>query len=186
MILLRILKFIRYNTIPKFLYNITGKMPCKIIHLDDVPYLERYYVGRLFNWTFYLHRFVSSDDERVVHDHPWNISISFILAGRYLEERFKWFNNGIEFTYHNLSAFGINVIRGGDFHRIKEPDPETWSLFCHSKRVKQWGFLKLLDDNNVMYYPKANQIASAGWFQTAKIGNETITRDVYKYRYERS
>jgi hypothetical protein len=72
--------------INRALFNLTSRLPCRLIKPDDRPYLERYYVGQLFGVTFYLHRFVSADSERHVHNHPWTRGGSVILAGSYTEE----------------------------------------------------------------------------------------------------
>ena len=45
--------------IHKLLFKLTAGLRCKLIDREGAPYLERYYLGRLFGVTFYLHRFVS-------------------------------------------------------------------------------------------------------------------------------
>lgn len=52
---------------------------------DGTPYLLRWWIiprNRFFN--IYLHKFLGSDDDRALHDHPW-ASCSIILKGGYLE-----------------------------------------------------------------------------------------------------
>ena len=49
------------------------------------PYLKRWYLlprNKFFN--LYLHKFLASDDDRALHDHPW-WNISIILKGGYIE-----------------------------------------------------------------------------------------------------
>lgn len=70
----------------KLLFKLTARLPCRLIQLDSGPYLERYYLGTLLGVTFYLHRFVSSDTERHLHNHPWGWGRALVLAGGYVEE----------------------------------------------------------------------------------------------------
>lgn len=116
------------------LIKLTDHLPCREIKGDHgEPYLERYYLGSLFGWHAYIHRFVASDPDRGVHDHPWRLSVSWILVGWYGEVR----TDGL----HARRAGQFNVIRGTDFHRVKLwPGAEAWTLFMHGKRTKGWGF----------------------------------------------
>lgn len=121
----------------KILFKIAMGRPCKVIHDKREPYLERYFLFNFFGLRFYLHRFVASDPDRGLHDHPWPWAISFILVGKYLEilrgrtRIVKWFN----------------FITGDRFHRvILEENQEVWSLFIHpNSDVKEWGFLRIPD-----------------------------------------
>lgn len=63
---------------------VTGQ-PHQVIGGHDDPYLLRWYViprNPVFN--VYLHKFLRSDDDRALHDHPWWF-VSLILRGRYDE-----------------------------------------------------------------------------------------------------
>ena len=64
----------------RLLLWLTGFLPCRIISEGDQPYLERYYLMTLFGWRFYIHRFVASDPDRGLHDHPWPKAYSIILS----------------------------------------------------------------------------------------------------------
>lgn len=156
--------------IRRLLYAISGRLPCRLINDGDRPYLERYYVGRLFGLTFYLHRFVASDPARGLHDHPWARAYSFVLAGKYIEETRAgdrwvcWFNR----------------LTGDSFHRIVLPDgaPHVWTLFCHGQYVKPWGFMRPLDTVAgvplLLWEPHAYQSDEASgkqrWWDTAPHG----------------
>lgn len=125
--------------IPALLYWIAGRLPCRIISDGDAPYLERYYLFTVLGWRFYLHRFVGSDPDRGLHDHPWSRAFSIILAGQYWEETrsgrrlVRWFNS----------------LTGDTFHRVVLPhvglhEFPCWTLFFHrAEYVKEWGFLRL-------------------------------------------
>jgi len=119
-------------------------MKCKVIKGDDgQPYLERYMVarwGRNGEKTLFLHRFLDSDSDRGIHDHPWD-SKSFIVAGGYLEKRLVKEANVEKVIVRDIKPFTFNTIKKNDFHQIilKKKTP-AWTLFYHGPRVKHWGF----------------------------------------------
>lgn len=163
--------------IRKLLYRFTARMPCRIISINGAPYLERYFVGRAFGITFYLHRFVSGDGDRDVHDHPWVWAVSWILAGRYVEEVLNWLclKNGFYSTSRTCRRFTFNSIGPGKFHRIAETEPETWTLFVHSSRIKHWGFFSLdaLEDGSpCIVYHNPHDAADPDWHLNSPIGRE--------------
>ena len=57
--------------INRLLFNLTKRMPCKLINVHGEPYLERYFAGELFGVTFYLHRFLSCDGDE--HPDAWHV-----------------------------------------------------------------------------------------------------------------
>ena len=70
------------------LYRVSARLPCRFIDGEQgEPYLERYYPCGAFGWHAYLHRFVDSDPDRGVHDHPGNRAVSLVLSGGYDEQR---------------------------------------------------------------------------------------------------
>jgi hypothetical protein len=112
--------------------------------------MERYYLGRLLGITFYLHRFVSSDGDRALHDHPWRFSAGLCLAGGYLEKRLRWFNpdTGFDCAEKKIHPGRLNFIRAATFHQIISTQPETWTLFFHSQKFKGWGFMERTKETN--------------------------------------
>ncbi len=113
--------------INKFLFWLTGFLPCRLITINGKPYLERYYLLK----NAYLHRFINLDGDRHLHDHPWR-ALSFILSGSYTEEL-------IGGRYRVRVYF--NYIGKRTLHRITFVEPNTWTLFIHGKRFRTWGFL---------------------------------------------
>lgn len=147
----------------KLLFKLTSRLPCRIIELDSGPYLERYYLGCFLGITFYLHRFVSSDSERHVHNHPWNWGASCILIGSYIEERCLDICPAVPGSgclTQKVRRRWFNRVDGNTFHRIHDAKPGTWTLFFHGPRAmvgdwpddmkklglprmpKGWGFLE--------------------------------------------
>lgn len=136
------------------LYRLSGRLPLRVIHGDlDEPYLERYFLFRVPTpfgpVQGYLHRFVASDPDRGLHDHPWNRAISLVLAGGYTEQRFAHHSaSGPVIVERRVGPGRLNILRGGDFHRVlivarpDAPASEAWSLFVHGRYVKPWGFLR--------------------------------------------
>jgi hypothetical protein len=110
----------------------------------------------------YLHYFFRGDDDVEVHNHPWLFSVSLILTGGYVEERWEPATKTIR-TRHCYPG-DINVIRSSDFHRVtlKAPDRGCWTLFLSSNRVgekngHEWGFL---DTKTEKYTPRGEFVSS--------------------------
>lgn len=100
----------------------------------DNPFLHRWYIlprNPLLN--IYVHKFLRSDDDRALHDHPW-ASLSLTLRGR------AW----------DVRADGATLARPGSVtfrrathtHRVQLLDPARpyWTLFITGPKVREWGF----------------------------------------------
>lgn len=164
-----------------FLFWLAMRLPCRVIAEARKPYLERYYVTQAFGWRCYLHRFVASDPDRGVHDHPWLLAFSIILVGWYYEvrrwgvRRVRWFNVIRGDTFHRVvignELCGIDwrpyTPRGGPF---PEPPREVWSLFFHrAEDAKQWGFLR---GNRYIPFTYNGKVKSNRWELTAPKGRD--------------
>lgn len=96
-------------------------------------YLRRWWiVPRNPSMNVYLHEFLRSDDDRALHDHPWDNS-SFLLSGEYREHT-------PEGVFHRKA--GDFVARSAaSLHRIELIDGQpTVSLFMTGPKVREWGF----------------------------------------------
>lgn len=170
----------------RLLYHLTAKMPARLIKLDGRPYMERYYVGQLFGVTFYLHRFVASDSERHLHNHPWTWGRALVLAGHYIEECVTDLSpnapGGCVVERRHVGWW--NRVDGNHFHRLSWVKPGTWTLFFHGKRArvgpnhraKGWGFLELLDHYVVFQRFISASGSGPGWWLTAPTG-ENVGRE---------
>lgn len=173
----------------RLLYRLTAGLPCRRIEVNSRPYLERYYVGELLGVTFYLHRFVSNDSERHVHNHPWRRGCSFILSGAYTEEiavdvcPIAGTDSGCLTMFKRRRWF--NWVGGSTFHRIHNAAPGTWTLFCHGerervgpqRRLKGWGFFStalLNTDAATVFRPYAgsNGFRHTQWWNSAPAGRD--------------
>lgn len=124
----------------RFLYRLTGWLRCRIILGNQgEPYLERYHLFRLpGGGGAYIHRFLASDPDRGLHDHPWKKALGMVLSGGYLEQRLT----DDKVVERKLRPGRINRLSGEDFHRIVLPGGrEAWTFFMHTGTVKDWGFL---------------------------------------------
>ncbi len=97
-------------------------------------YLKRFYVFKCRLFSIFIHQFWSSDPDHV-HDHPWN-NLTLILKGGYWEFQAdgtnEWRTRGW-FTYRRAELF----------HRLaigEHTAGEAWTLFCHFRRRRDWGF----------------------------------------------
>ncbi|WP_050799633.1 hypothetical protein [Thiocapsa marina] len=144
---------------------ISARRPCRLIEGDQgEPYLERYYLLGAFGWHLYLHRFVDSDPDRGLHDHPWGHALSLVLSGGY--DEIRALEGDSEQTRVYFRGPGrFNRLRGSDYHRVVlRAGVPAWTLFLHGPRIKGWGFRR------------------GGTVQVmAKDGSEFRHRDWWKY-----
>ncbi len=162
----------------KLLYRYSARLPCRLIYPDGRPYLERYYLGRLFGLTFYLHRFVNGDGDRALHDHPWRWCGALVLAGGYRERRLRWFDprHGFHAVERAVGAGRLNLMNARSFHQILAARPDTWTLFAHSGKIKEWGFLEARpaasteDDPALHYHRDRDPTSHHQWWRSAPRG----------------
>lgn len=113
-------------------------------------YMERWRLGAYGDApNAYIHRFRGDDDDRALHDHPYD-NVSVILAGSYNEhfhvDPFTVFENRY-LTYRYLTwsvrRHPGQVInrKATDYHRLTMVTEEVISLFIPGPRVRRWGFL---------------------------------------------
>ena len=102
----------------------------------DNPYMLRWFLFPKNRWfNIYVHKFLRSDDDRALHDHPWWF-ISLILRGSYIERR-------ISATDDNTRRTGSIALRpASTLHRIELIDNQpVWSLIITGPKCREWGFL---------------------------------------------
>lgn len=76
-----------YPDVREWLRRLLTGQPHQVIGGLDDPYLRRWYVIPRNPWlNVYVHHFLSSDDDRALHDHPWWF-VSLMLRADH-EERF--------------------------------------------------------------------------------------------------
>lgn len=98
-----------------------------------------------------IHHIILPDQDRHLHDHPWNAR-TFILRGGYNEVRpHKKFWSSLDGLIEALKPEGMMHIRRagdtvalkfGEYHRITEvSEGGVWTLFVTGKYRGTWGFL---------------------------------------------
>jgi len=109
------------------------RKPDFIIGLPGKPYLLRWWlIPRNPILNVYLHKFLRSDDDRALHDHPW-VNLSYLLEGDYLEVTPKG---------RFIRTQGACVARlPRSLHRVElAMGRPVWTLFITGPRVRVWGF----------------------------------------------
>lgn len=129
--------FLRTTT-DRLIERRTRRPPDFVVGGNDRPYLQRWWmIPRNPVFNIYLHRFLRSDDDRALHDHPW-CSMSILLRGSYVEHTID--AGGIH-RRQRLVAGDRRVRLSGKFaHRIELDAGECWTLFVTGPRYRDWGF----------------------------------------------
>lgn len=149
-------------------------------HCDDVftiptndgrPYLRRYTLIKNKWFRVHVHEIMLSDEDRELHDHPWDFT-SVLLSGGYNEERPITFSAALAQHWETIKLywprFSVVRHRAEDFHRIELPAGKTvWTLFIAGKNRRRWGFLT----------------ADRGWvdhdlYLTEKFGPQSVEADM--------
>jgi hypothetical protein len=109
------------------------RSPDFVIGDPDAPYMRRWWiVPRNIGCNVYLHEILRSDDDRALHDHPWDNS-SMLLLGRYVEHT-------PEGSFLREQGWCGNRT-ATDAHRLEVLDGErAISLFLTGPKVREWGF----------------------------------------------
>lgn len=123
---------IDYTAFIKLVNAVTIRKPDEVIENSSGVYLNRWYLVRNPpHCNVYVHQFLGSDDDRALHDHPWD-STSIVLAGRYLEH----LKEG-----KVVREIGDVIMRDAYTpHRVELLGTECWTLFTTGPKHKEWGF----------------------------------------------
>jgi len=113
--------------------RIFRRPPDFVIGEPDAPYLLRWWVipRSRTRPNIYLHRILRDDDDRALHDHPWD-NVSIVLRGNLTEV---------------MADGSRRVLRPGHFafrnaedaHRLEVPDGPVWTLFLTGVVRRVWG-----------------------------------------------
>lgn len=96
-------------------------------------YLRRWWVvPRNEGCNVYLHEINRSDDDRALHDHPWD-NTSQLLLGSYIEHT-------PEGSFQRVAG-DIVTRKATDAHRLDiVPGEKAVSLFMTGPKLREWGF----------------------------------------------
>lgn len=149
-----------------WLHRLCTGRPCRVIDSGGTPYLIRIYLAHWRGWRLYLHRFVTADGERWLHDHPFS-GCALVLSGGYWEEVLPALGGA---TWSCRRRW-LNWIPCRKFHRIASVRPGTWTLFMHGPHRKTWGFLEPVETEDgtvsMLYFNPFDQSDSGGahWWE---------------------
>jgi hypothetical protein len=96
----------------------------------ECPYMRRWVLN--FNtFSIRIHHWLSSDDDRCFHCHPWNF-YTLVLKGRYID----------------LNENGEEQMKPGSFayrkathkHTVKVAEGGCWTLILTGSQMRSWGF----------------------------------------------
>tara|TARA_Y100000768_G_scaffold387958_2_gene381184 strand:- start:131 stop:817 length:687 start_codon:yes stop_codon:yes gene_type:complete len=111
---------------------------------NQEPYIMRYYLvfknRNLFPFNVFIHKILKSDDDKDLHDHPWNF-FHLILSGGYWEETVinGDLNAGTEKIWRAPGYW--NIVASDYKHRIDIGNKKPWTIFIPFKKSKkEWGF----------------------------------------------
>lgn len=96
-------------------------------------YLRRWWiVPRNYGCNVYLHEILHSDDDRALHDHPWD-NTSMLISGGYIEHTPEgMFERGAGDIVHRKAT---------DSHRLEILEGRrAISLFMTGPTIRDWGF----------------------------------------------
>lgn len=125
--------------------------PHLTLYQEGQVYLERrYLIPRNQRANFYLHKFLKSDEDEALHDHPWNWC-SIILKGHYTEHRQDGTSRRGPGSIvlrkpevaHRVELDRVNtgvVWQPGQRPEFTTREKPVWTLFLTGKKTRVWGF----------------------------------------------
>lgn len=115
--------------------------PMRIGGADD-PYMVRWRLLPRNRWgNIYVHRFLRSDEDRALHDHPWS-SVSILLRGHLRETFLAEDESGAPVHLCRDIRRFWPMWRGARFaHRLETSGKGALTLFLVGPRQREWGFL---------------------------------------------
>lgn len=128
-------------------------LPIRRIPDPAGDYMERYQLHGFMPFhpvltpcSVYLHHIKRADEDPALHSHPWEWTQTMVLHGGYMEERGELIDAGtpverlVTFMDRELGPEQSALMTHNSFHRIKEVQPDTWTLFFTGPKRHSWGF----------------------------------------------
>jgi hypothetical protein len=146
-------RFLARPAVVDWLIRRASRTPYTPIITDDLLYMERFWLLNPYppmssgakNWfpiSIRLHHIHLPDQDRHLHDHPWNAR-TFILRGNYVEVRpvMSWLGTSFDRPI-SRNAGDTATLKFGECHRITQVSPGgVWTLFVTGKYRGTWGFM---------------------------------------------
>jgi hypothetical protein len=125
---------------------IESRGPDFVIGGADNPYLLRWWlIPRNRFCNVYLHRFLRSDDDRALHDHPW-CNLSVLLDGAYYEhlpQGLRMRHPGQVVCRRPTARHRVELVRQYLYSvedRSHSRELPVLTLFVTGPKVREWGF----------------------------------------------
>jgi hypothetical protein len=141
--------------------------------ISTPDYMMRYYLfhkskmkdkEKPYGWNAFLHD-IRGSDEPFYHDHPWDYT-TVILSGGYWEHTPVLLADGTVIGDRKTFYGPGSVLRrkANHFHYLERgPNGSTWTLFMHSKRLQEWGFLPFGESMKVSHSVWTEQRRAQGF-----------------------
>jgi hypothetical protein len=124
--------------------DIVGLPTSTVTHPDGRPYLQRFHLIDTHPFSARYHHWLTSDDDRAPHDHPWP-NLTIVLAGHLIEHT----DDGTR----DLTPGTIVPRAARTPHRLELISDDAWTLFVTGPPQRQWGFHTPLGWINARHYP---------------------------------
>jgi hypothetical protein len=98
--------------------------------LPECPYVIRWRL-ELFGFSVRVHHWLSNDDDRAFHDHPWWF-LTFVVKGGYTDEN----PDGLDI----LEAPAVRFRKAEHQHTVHPHEGGCWTLLITGRPVRTWGF----------------------------------------------
>jgi hypothetical protein len=100
------------------------------VGIESCPYLIRWgFVCKVF--SIRLHKWISSDDKRYFHDHPWWY-ISLVMSGFYIDKS----PDGKKLRKPGSVKFNS----ANHKHTVLIPKRGCWTIILTGPEIREWGF----------------------------------------------
>jgi len=128
----------KMRELKKWLFTLFSGRPHFVIGGNEAPYMLRWFlIPRNPLCNIYLHKFLRSDEDRALHDHPWHF-LSLILSGSYQEitENFITLRQRFSIGFRHASHRHRVVLLDG----ANNSPLSVWTLVITGPRIRDWGF----------------------------------------------
>lgn len=123
-------------------------------HIGD--YMHRWILETPW-FSLRIHHILRSDEDRALHDHPWNFA-SLILWGGYFEVTQE--RDLLDRTRHVQTWHGplsLRRLRAETLHRVVIPEGRSaWTVVWTGPILRKWGFLD--PEHGWLYWRKAKEL----------------------------
>lgn len=112
----------------------SSRPPDFVIGGYERPYIKRWYLTPRDDEAggcTYLHCIIRDDDDRALHDHPWD-NTSIVLAG--------WLREISEYGQRSLGPGMVVTRKAEQRHRLEVVEGPVWTLFITGPKRREWGF----------------------------------------------